>query len=610
VRRAALSCLLALGCAGEARGPGSSLGLPDGGGQDPSCTVRVVINEVLYDPEGNEGLGKAFLEIKGPPGTALDGWSIAGVRSTGVPDGEPFPLHGVIGASGYYVIGESTSVQGGFSPDLVLASIDGSNSAYAFRLHCGATPLDAVAWGAWSGTAPGEGAAAPTAPSGHGLSRCPDGNDTGDNARDLVPSAITPGRANSTCPDPPACPEDRAPPTAGEVVVNEVAPTSVRLGGTPLPEFVELVNVSGHGVDLVGHTLAWNPGQGGYNQRHLLSRSACLRPSEALLVWGADAAVEIAGVVVLPTGGPLRIRDGDSEVALLGPGGAKLASLCYGLDECPTYRSGSSLTLDPDLDGQRPAVPHVEASAARGAPASPGTCQSGAAFSTGCPPPDEPDTGRPDVGPADVGPLDAGAPDGGLADGGDAGVADVAAPDAGPPPCEEIVAPGVLINEVGFDPVEDLDGDGELSATRDEFVELFNSGGHAVELAGWTLEDSTRVRLTFPEGSVVPAGDALLVLATSADACPAPGALPVPHLCAGSLGLNNDADAVTLARDDGAAIDHLAYGAAAPPCLGEAREDQSLTRWPDGGPRWVPHLSAAPGRAQSPGLRADGTPFR
>jgi len=169
----------------------------------------------------------------------------------------------------------------------------------------------------------------------------------------------------------------------------------------------------------------------------------------------------------------------------------------------------------------------------------------------------------------------------------------------------------VVINEIGFDPTADTNGDGDLSSTKDEFLELLNTSPAAVDVSGWTLSDLTRERLAFPDATTIPGGGAVVVLVEPEAGCPAAGRYSgnATHVCVSGLQLNNDNDTITLARPDGTPVDVVEYGQAVEPCVERSRADQSFTRSPDGGAHWVPHLEANPDVAQSPGLRVDGSPF-
>jgi hypothetical protein len=137
----------------------------------------------------------------------------------------------------------------------------------------------------------------------------------------------------------------------------------------------------------------------------------------------------------------------------------------------------------------------------------------------------------------------------------------------------------ILINEVLADPAADANGDGVVSATQDEFVELVNTQANNVSLASWTLSDLVQIRHTFSAETVIPALGFFAVF--------------------GGLGLNNGGDSVTLRDASGIAVDAMTYGA-------EGGQDASLTRFPDGVGAFALH-TAVNGLAFSPGRMADGS---
>jgi beta-lactamase superfamily II metal-dependent hydrolase len=74
----------------------------------------------------------------------------------------------------------------------------------------------------------------------------------------------------------------------------------------------------------------------------------------------------------------------------------------------------------------------------------------------------------------------------------------------------------VVINEVAYDPDGDLSGNGTVSETGDEFIELYNAGGASVDLSGWDVGDTnSSARLTFPEGTTLEPGRFLTVFRDS-----------------------------------------------------------------------------------------------
>ncbi|MEW5957503.1 MAG: lamin tail domain-containing protein, partial [Chloroflexota bacterium] len=166
-------------------------------------------------------------------------------------------------------------------------------------------------------------------------------------------------------------------------------------------------------------------------------------------------------------------------------------------------------------------------------------------------------------------------------------------------------AGGWVINEIHADPHAangDANHDGVVQTGQDEFVELANNTGAAVDISGWTLSDASGVRHTFPAGTVVPHLCAALVFGGGTPAGAFGGAIVQT---AGTLGLNNDGDTVTLS-DGSANLAVYTYG-------GEGGDNQALTRDPDltGPEPLVRHSTAAGsgGALFSPGTRLDGTPF-
>lgn len=140
------------------------------------------------------------------------------------------------------------------------------------------------------------------------------------------------------------------------------------------------------------------------------------------------------------------------------------------------------------------------------------------------------------------------------------------------------------------------------SSTGSEFVELYNAGGSAADLSGWTLSDGAAARHAFAAGTTLAPGATLVVFA-SKSAIPA-GLTNAVGASTGALSLGNTGDSVTLADAAGAAVDSFAYGAAL-----AAVDGVSMNRSPDrsGAGAFVLHtaISALP---SSPGRAADGSP--
>jgi PKD repeat protein len=161
----------------------------------------------------------------------------------------------------------------------------------------------------------------------------------------------------------------------------------------------------------------------------------------------------------------------------------------------------------------------------------------------------------------------------------------------------------VILNEVLADPplsTGDANGDGVRNATQDEFVELYNTEPHAVDLSGWRISDKLAVRFTFPEGTILPAGKALVVFGGGDPASFSDmGGSQV--FVAGNLSLNNNGDTVTVHRADNTVADTLTYSTSL------ARQT-AMVRAVDGDPSagFVKHPGTPP---YSPGTRQDGQTF-
>jgi hypothetical protein len=161
------------------------------------ATSPLVINEVLYDPEGADG-ALEFVEIAAAPGTAPDaslaGWVLE--TGNGARPGEwtaawvgaaADRLHG-----GLFVVGESAVEP---RPDAV-ADLDLQNGPDACRLRGPAGEADLVGWGAPLDPSFFEGEAAAD-PTGLSIARLPDGFDTDVNAADLLPAPPSPAEFNA-----------------------------------------------------------------------------------------------------------------------------------------------------------------------------------------------------------------------------------------------------------------------------------------------------------------------------------------------------------------------------------------------------------------------------
>ena len=177
----------------------------------------------------------------------------------------------------------------------------------------------------------------------------------------------------------------------------------------------------------------------------------------------------------------------------------------------------------------------------------------------------------------------------------------------------------VVFNEVLSDGATDGDPnqDGESAdPVGDEFVELVNASGAEVDLAGFTLVETTLAALprhTFAPGTKLPAGHALVVFGggsapdDSATAQYMVANANDPGLTFG-LSLDNAAETLRLLDADGKLVALFAYG---PGAALDALSDQSWTRDPDVTGGFVPHssLSLNVPLIFSPGTKNDGGSF-
>jgi predicted extracellular nuclease len=165
----------------------------------------------------------------------------------------------------------------------------------------------------------------------------------------------------------------------------------------------------------------------------------------------------------------------------------------------------------------------------------------------------------------------------------------------------------LVINEILADPAGDLtgdaNGDGGRDSFDDEFVEIVNDSDDDIDVSGWTLSDAVGVRHTFPAETIVSAHCAIVVFGGGTPTG-AFGGVVVQTASTGELGLNNTGDIITLS--DGSTDQAVvAYGS-------EGGDDQSLTRDPDvGGSTFVKHSEAtgSGGTLFSPGTLIDGASF-
>lgn len=166
---------------------------------------------------------------------------------------------------------------------------------------------------------------------------------------------------------------------------------------------------------------------------------------------------------------------------------------------------------------------------------------------------------------------------------------------------------GFLINEVLYDPAAgaegDANGDGTRDANDDEFIEFFNSG-EAIDLSGYTIEDASTIRHTFPTGTIVPVNGVIVVFGGGTPTGTFGGAT-VQKASEGTLNMSNAGDLVTVKNASGVVVFTFDIN----PLSGNPNE--SYTRNPDLTGDFVQHagVTEANGALFSPGTKLDGSSF-
>jgi hypothetical protein len=126
----------------------------------------------------------------------------------------------------------------------------------------------------------------------------------------------------------------------------------------------------------------------------------------------------------------------------------------------------------------------------------------------------------------------------------------------------------LIINEFLAAPGGDANGDGTTNTGDDEFVEIYNNTLSDIDVSGYMINDSSGLRHTFTSGSVIPAGDVIVVFG---------GGTPTNFSCVtqissvGFLGLNNGGDTITILDASSAIVTSYSYGS-------EGGDNQSLGR--------------------------------
>lgn len=131
----------------------------------------------------------------------------------------------------------------------------------------------------------------------------------------------------------------------------------------------------------------------------------------------------------------------------------------------------------------------------------------------------------------------------------------------------------IVINEIYADPDTingDANGDGIISSTQDEFIEIYNNSNVNLDISGWTLADASRDRHVFPQLTIIPA-NATIVVFSGGEISSIPGLAQLAS--SGSLVLNNTGDSISIKNESGINILTETYDSLAGNNQSIARED-------------------------------------
>ncbi|MFP6875108.1 MAG: lamin tail domain-containing protein [Verrucomicrobiales bacterium] len=173
------------------------------------------------------------------------------------------------------------------------------------------------------------------------------------------------------------------------------------------------------------------------------------------------------------------------------------------------------------------------------------------------------------------------------------------------------VGTGLRLNEVypAVGQNTDANGDGNSGASdgSDEFVELVNDSAAALDISGYTLSDFATVRHTFPAGTVLDPGCAVVVFGsgvTEGRSAPFGGALLQNANGANEFGLalNNSGDLISVKNLNGIEVAGANWGET-------STSDGSLTLDPDLNANNTFTVHNVLGAPFSPGKTTTGDPF-
>ncbi len=197
--------------------------------------ARPVIDEVLFDAEGADAPG-VFVELWGPPGTALAGFSLVGINGTNGEIYARIPLAGAIPPDGSFVVAHPDAAPAlAGQADQFHAGADLQNGPDSVQLRWGDLVVDALGYGDFADARfAGEGTPAGRVQAGQSLARDARHTDTGDNAADFRAGPPSPGAGTAGCEA--ACAEAGATRCSGAVAERCAAGAGGCLVWTPVED--------------------------------------------------------------------------------------------------------------------------------------------------------------------------------------------------------------------------------------------------------------------------------------------------------------------------------------------------------------------------------------
>ncbi len=177
------------------------------------CTLgptpaTIILNEIVYDsvgPDSDPG-NNLFVELKGPPGTSLNGFLVVGVNGADNLDYNLINLSGrTIAADGYFLIAHPNGSPGLVAlADMTSTAVDFQNGPDSVQVRWYTRVVDALGYGSFGTTMyfAGEGSPSQQAYSGASLTRDANSADYNNNSRDFFVDIIpTPRQQSTGCTD-------------------------------------------------------------------------------------------------------------------------------------------------------------------------------------------------------------------------------------------------------------------------------------------------------------------------------------------------------------------------------------------------------------------------